>query len=138
MEPLRTAVYGRELHEGDLAFTPEGDGVKHDALIKVGANSILLLNHSKETIDDVRANSRWLAVQAVLFELSEGFVPRHWRNNWPASIERAASSRPTFSATNCPYNRTLRRRSAFVMTETDESDIAAPAIIGLRSSPKNG
>ncbi len=35
-------------------------------------------------------------------------------------------------------SRTFRRRSAFVITETDESDIAAPASIGLSNRPKNG
>lgn len=36
------------------------------------------------------------------------------------------------------WKRRLRKRSAFAMTETDDSDMAAPAMIGLRRRPKNG
>lgn len=35
-------------------------------------------------------------------------------------------------------SRMCRKRSALAMTETDESDMAAPAIIGLRRVPVNG
>lgn len=72
-EPLRAAVSGRELHEGDIEFTPQADGSKHDALMKLGATSFLVLNHTKKTIDDLRASPRWLAVQEILFALSERF-----------------------------------------------------------------
>ncbi len=36
------------------------------------------------------------------------------------------------------YSFTWRRRSALVITETELNVIAAAAMIGLRSSPKNG
>jgi hypothetical protein len=36
------------------------------------------------------------------------------------------------------YNRVLRKRRAFVITETELNVIAAPAIIGLRSHPQIG
>jgi hypothetical protein len=36
------------------------------------------------------------------------------------------------------YRRALRSRSALAITETELKLIAAPAIIGLRSKPKNG
>jgi len=41
-------------------------------------------------------------------------------------------------AKRLPYNSIRRRRSAFAITETELKLIAAPAIIGLRRSPKNG
>lgn len=38
-----------------------------------------------------------------------------------------------------PFSSRIRRnRSALTMTETEESDMAAPAIIGLRRVPVNG
>ena len=37
-----------------------------------------------------------------------------------------------------PYSSALRSRSAFVITETELNVIAALAIIGLSSNPKNG
>jgi hypothetical protein len=72
-EPLRATVSGRELHEGDIEFTLEGAGSKHDVLMMLGANSYLLLNHTEKTIEDLKSNPRWGAVQAILFELSEKF-----------------------------------------------------------------
>ena len=36
------------------------------------------------------------------------------------------------------YSLTFRSRAAFAMTLTDDSDIAAAAIIGDSSIPKNG
>jgi hypothetical protein len=36
------------------------------------------------------------------------------------------------------YRRALRSRNALAITETELKLIAAPAIIGLRSKPKNG
>lgn len=36
------------------------------------------------------------------------------------------------------HNRTFLNRSALVITETEDSDIATPAIIGLSKRPKNG
>jgi hypothetical protein len=37
-----------------------------------------------------------------------------------------------------PYSLTLLSRNALATTDTELNDIAAPAMIGLRSSPKNG
>jgi hypothetical protein len=73
VEPLRASVSGRELNEGDIEFTPQASGPKHDALIKLSATSYLVLNHTKKTTDDLRSSPRWLAVQAILFDLSEKF-----------------------------------------------------------------
>ena len=73
VEPLRKTLSGRELSEGDIEFTPQGEGQKHDAVVKIGASSYLLCNHTKKTIDDLRATDRWLAVQPILFALSEKF-----------------------------------------------------------------
>jgi len=36
------------------------------------------------------------------------------------------------------YSFTVRKRNAFAITETELKLIAAPAIIGLRRTPKNG
>ena len=36
------------------------------------------------------------------------------------------------------HNRTRLKRSAFVITDTDDNDIAAPASIGLSNATQNG
>ena len=49
-----------------------------------------------------------------------------------------ARARNASTATGRGYNLIRRSRSAFAITETELKLIAAPAIIGLRRTPKNG
>ena len=63
------------------------------------------------------------------------------RNNEPDENQRSAGICPRLQVSNessSVYRGVLRSRSAFAITETELKLIAAPAIIGLRSSPKNG
>lgn len=71
--PLRAVTAGKKLAEGDLEFAPAASGTQYDAFMKVGAASYLVLNHTGHTLDEIRRDPRWLAVQSVLFELSEKF-----------------------------------------------------------------
>ena len=50
----------------------------------------------------------------------------------------ATCSEMRSTATGRGYNSTDRSRSALAITETELKLIAAPAIIGLRRTPKNG
>src|SRR6476620_6752229 len=72
-------------------------------------------------------------------------------NRWRASTSLACSRRPTGGvcahreerpnmrfAQRSGYSLTVRSRSAFAITVTELKLIAAPAIIGLRRTPKNG
>lgn len=45
---------------------------------------------------------------------------------------------PPDPSSNTPYSFTRFNRSALAITETEDSDIAAAAIIGDRSTPKTG
>ena len=64
---------------------------------------------------------------------AQEFEPSHSRgcsiSDWPPVKS---------SSGEVPHSRTFPSRSAFAMTDTDESDIAAPAMIGLSNKPKNG
>jgi hypothetical protein len=73
VEPLRALVADRKLEVGDFEFTSEGVGKRHDALLKVGAASYLVCNHTGKSMTEIRADARWLKAQAVFFELSEKF-----------------------------------------------------------------
>jgi hypothetical protein len=73
VEPLRALVADRQLGVGDFEFTSEGVGKRHDALLKVGAASYLVCNHTGKSMTDIRTDARWLKAQAVFFELSEKF-----------------------------------------------------------------
>jgi hypothetical protein len=72
-EPLRARTAGKSLAEGDIEFVSDAKGTQYDAFMKVGATSYLVLNHTGKTLAEIRADSKWLGAQAVLFELSEKF-----------------------------------------------------------------
>lgn len=72
-EPLRAHAAGRDFAEGDIEFAPDAADTLYDAFMKIGPASYLVLNHTTKTMDEIRADNRWLGVQAVLFELSEKF-----------------------------------------------------------------
>jgi hypothetical protein len=72
-ELLRAAAAGRQFAEGDLEFVPDAADTRYDAFMKVGPAAYLVLNHTVKTMTEIRADPRWLAAQAVLFELSEKF-----------------------------------------------------------------
>jgi hypothetical protein len=73
VEPLRALAEGRHLTVGDFEFAPDAPGVKHDALMKVGAASYLVCNNTGKTMNELRADPRWLKAQSAFFELSEKF-----------------------------------------------------------------
>lgn len=72
-EPLRARTAGKQFAEGDLEFASDAAGTQYDAFMKIGATSYLVLNHTGKTLADIRADGKWLAAQAVLFELTEKF-----------------------------------------------------------------
>src|SRR3954466_368740 len=72
-EMLRAATQGKQLAEGDIEFVTDAAETRYDAFIKTGAASYLVLNHTKKTMAEIRADGKWLGAQPVLFELSEKF-----------------------------------------------------------------
>ncbi len=72
-EPLRVLIAGRPFAEGDFEFAPEAGGTRYDALMKLGANSFLVCNHTGKTMAEIRTDARWLKAQKAFFELSEKF-----------------------------------------------------------------
>lgn len=72
-EPLRAATAGKAFAEGDIEFVPDAADTRYDAFMKVGPKSYLVLNHTVKTMEEIRADTKWLGAQAVLFELSEKF-----------------------------------------------------------------
>lgn len=71
--PLRAAATAEPTEVGDLIFALEATGTRYDALLRVGAASYLVCNHTQKTMMEIRAEAGWLKAQAVLFELGEKF-----------------------------------------------------------------
>jgi hypothetical protein len=72
-ELLRAATRGKDLAEGDLEFVADAAHTRYDAFVKAGPGCYLVLNHTQKSLADIRADPKWLAAQAVLFELTEKF-----------------------------------------------------------------
>ena len=72
-EPLRARTAGMSFATGDIEFVADATDTQYDAFIKTGDESYLVLNHTTKTMAEIRADGKWLAAQAVLFELSEKF-----------------------------------------------------------------
>jgi hypothetical protein len=72
-EPLRAGTAGRNFAEGDLEFVPDAADTRYDAFMKIGPTSYLVLNHTVRSMAEIRGDAKWLAAQAILFELSEKF-----------------------------------------------------------------
>lgn len=72
-EPLRKITAGRDFAEGDIEFVPDAADTHYDAFMKTGPASYLILNHTVKTMNEIRADAKWLVAQAALFELSERF-----------------------------------------------------------------
>lgn len=71
--PLLARAAGQQFAEGDLEFASDAAGTQYDAFMKIGPTSYLVLNHTGKTLAEIRTDAKWLAAQAVLFELSEKF-----------------------------------------------------------------
>ena len=104
-EPLRQALSGQELHESNIEFTPQAEGRKHDAVIKIGPNSYLLCNHTGKTIAEFRESPRWLRRSRSSSRSRKSSVPIRWRtDSRPARIACFGTRRWALSR-----NRTRKR-----------------------------
>ena len=73
-EPLRAITAGKKFAEGDIEFVPDAADTHYDAFMKTGPVSYLVLNHTVKTMNQIRADAKWLTAQAALFQLSEKFL----------------------------------------------------------------
>ena len=51
----------------------QGDGTRHDALIRIDASSYLVYNNLAKSMTEIRADARWLKAQIAFVDLSEIF-----------------------------------------------------------------
>ena len=72
-EPLRALTADQSLAIGDFEFATAAAGPRYDAVMKLGAASYLVCNHTARSMAEIRADPRWLKAQAPFFELSEKF-----------------------------------------------------------------
>jgi hypothetical protein len=72
--PLSTELSGSNLPVGGFAFATSAEGTNFDACVRVGTHAYLLCNHTARTMEEIRANPRWLHAQKPFVELAEAFT----------------------------------------------------------------
>lgn len=70
---LRALVAARPLEVGEFDFVARAPGSKHDAAIKLGPGSYLVLNNTSKTMAELRTDPRWPHAEPVLAELAARF-----------------------------------------------------------------
>ena len=68
------AVYRESAHGvGDFGFSRHGVGTKAEAFLLMGADIVLICNHTSRTMDEIARNPKWLSAQGPFAELGDRF-----------------------------------------------------------------
>lgn len=70
---LRQAVEARALAIGDIEFARHAHGAQHDAAVKIGERSYLVLNNTTKRMAEISTDPRWAHVQPLLARLGQRF-----------------------------------------------------------------
>jgi hypothetical protein len=69
--PLRTALLDKKNGAGDFEFSRHGVGTRHEALLVLGNDLFLICNNTRESMETIAQNPRWLKAQVPFVELAE-------------------------------------------------------------------
>jgi hypothetical protein len=86
---LRAELLTENYGAGDFEFARHGTGTGFEVFMVLGAGLYLICNNTRESMDTIAQNPRWLAAQVPFAELGEKFRP----NPLVAPGDRAKSSR---------------------------------------------
>jgi hypothetical protein len=70
---VRIELADEELDVGGFAFGSDTHGHTYDAAMRIGPAAYLLCNHTRRSMEEIRARSQWLKAQVSWFGLSERF-----------------------------------------------------------------
>jgi hypothetical protein len=68
---LRAELLEARYGEGDFAFSRHATGTSHEAFIVLGTGLYLICNNTRESMDFIARNPRWLNAQVPFVELSD-------------------------------------------------------------------
>jgi hypothetical protein len=71
--PLLVATDGRKYEVGDFEFVSNAAGSRYDACVRLGNRLFLLCNNTYGTMEQIRADPRWLKAQAPFLDMTEKF-----------------------------------------------------------------
>jgi len=72
---LRAGLLHANYGVGDFEFARHGTGTGFEVFMVLGAGFYLICNNTRETMDTIAKNPRWLAAQVPFAELSEKVRP---------------------------------------------------------------
>jgi hypothetical protein len=72
---LRSGLLNAEYGVGDFEFERHGTGTGFEVFMVLGAGLYLICNNTRESMDTIAKNPRWLAAQVPFAELGEKFRP---------------------------------------------------------------
>lgn len=72
---LRAELHDQNYGVGDFAFQRHGTGTRFEAFMVLGAGFYLICNNTRESMDTIARDPRWLGAQVPFAELSERFRP---------------------------------------------------------------
>ena len=72
---LRAGLLDASYGVGDFEFARHGTGTGFEVFMVLGAGLYLICNNTRESMDTIAKNPRWLAAQVPFAELGEKFRP---------------------------------------------------------------
>jgi len=71
LDALREELSSREFGVGDFEFARHAGGTHFDAFLVLGRGFYLICNNTRQSMDTIAKDSRWLAAQIPFVELSD-------------------------------------------------------------------
>jgi hypothetical protein len=68
---LRAELFENKYGTGDFAFSRQATGTGYEAFLVLGMGLYLICNNTRESMDSIAKNPRWLAAQVPFVELSD-------------------------------------------------------------------
>jgi hypothetical protein len=72
---LRAELHDQNYGAGDFAFQRHGTGTRFEAFMVLGTGFYLICNNTRESMDTIARDPRWLGAQVPFAELSERVRP---------------------------------------------------------------
>ena len=84
--PLRTALLDTQYGPGDFEFTRNAVGTRFEAFLVLGDGLYLICNNTRESMDALAKNPRWLAAQVPFAGLAESIRANPLGDAWDTKI----------------------------------------------------
>ena len=69
--PLRAELHNEKYGDGDFEFSRQGVGTRIEAFMVLGGGHYLICNNTRESMETIAKNPRWLEAQVPFVELAE-------------------------------------------------------------------